>query len=115
MQGWPTEIYPDNNSSGGQIPPHRDVPTQSQARQSRGQSDSSRELPNERQGDNSLQDTGCEQETQLPNVTTVAGILASRTAMESMPISSQAVQLRTYVNDTLFHMVKFIESTSIYA
>ena len=113
MQGWPTEIYPDNNSSGGQIPPHRDVPTQSQARQSRGQSDSSRELPNERQGDNSLQDTGCEQETQLPNVTTVAGILASRTAMESMPISSQAVQLRTYVNDTLFHMVKFIESTSM--
>ena len=41
----------------------------------------------------------------------MAEILAARTAMESMPIASQAVQFRTYVNDTLFHMVKFIEST----
>ena len=110
VQGWPKDSHPDNNSSGGQITPRKDVSTQSQ---SRGQSDSSRGLHIDRQGENSLQETGREQQTQLPDVATVAGILASRTAIESMPISSQAVQLRTYVIDTLFHMmVHFIESTS---
>jgi hypothetical protein len=113
VQGWPPPIaHPDNNSSGGEISPRR-VPTQSQAHQSQGQSESSSRDSIESQQQNSLQDTGCEQDRQFLDVDTVNGILASRTVMESMPISSQAVQLRTYVNDTLFHMVKFIESTSI--
>ena len=114
MQGWPpADTHPDNNTSGGEIPPSRDVPPQSQALQSRGQNESYRGNPFEGQEENSLQDTGCQQDKQFLDVTTVNGILASRTAMESMPISSQAVQLRTYVIDTLFHMmVHFIESTS---
>ena len=63
VQGWQTETQPENNSSGGQIPPRKRVSTQSQARQSREQSDSSRGLPIERQGDNSIQDTGHRSQT----------------------------------------------------
>ena len=113
VQGWQQPVaHPDNNSSGGEPPPKRDPP-QSQAGQSRGQNESSSGHPIVSLQQNSLQDTGCEQDRQFLDEDTVNGILASRTAMESMPISSQTVQLRTYVNDTLFHMVKFIESTSM--
>jgi hypothetical protein len=114
VQGWQQPVaHPDNNSSGGTMNPGSSIQSQSKSHQSRRHSESSSEHPIETQQQNSLQDTGCEQDRQFLHIDTVNGILASRTAMESMPISSQEVQLRTYVNDTLFHMVKFIESTSM--
>ena len=93
--------------------PGSSIQSQSKSHQTRRHSESSSGHPIETQQQNSLQDTGCEQDRQFQDIDTVNGILASRTAMESMPISSQEVQLRTYVNDSLFHMVKFIESTSM--
>ena len=114
VQGWQPPRPPDNNSSGGAIITHKHAPPENQAVPSQGQSDSSRGLAIGRQGQkNSLHDKGIEQQHKFLDFAAVAEILAVRTAMESIPIASQAVQLRTYANDTLFHMVKFIESTSM--